>query len=98
MAAVADKALALLPALCFYGHMLKDPSTQPFELEMATLDELVPQNHLLCKIVASLDFSFIRDQDAISIALITVIPPSILSCFLKPSLSVTCLVSAVNGS
>lgn len=42
--------------------MLKDPSPQQFELEMVTLDELVPQNHLLRKIDATLDFSFIRDR------------------------------------
>lgn len=42
--------------------MLIDPSPQPVELEMVTLDELVPQYHLLRKIDASLDFSFIRDQ------------------------------------
>lgn len=42
--------------------MLKVPSPQQFELEMVTLDELVPQNHLLSKIDATLDFSFIRDR------------------------------------
>lgn len=35
---------------------------QSFDLEMVKLDELVPQNHLVRKIDASLDFSFIRDQ------------------------------------
>lgn len=34
--------------------MLKDPSPQQFELEMLTLDELGPQNHLLRKIDATL--------------------------------------------
>ncbi|MFP3341114.1 transposase, partial [Halomonas sp. SIMBA_159] len=42
--------------------MLKDPSPQQHELEMVTLEELVPSNHLLRQIEAALDFSFIRER------------------------------------
>ena len=42
--------------------MLKDPSPQQYELEMVTLEELVPSNHLLRQIDAALDFNFIRDR------------------------------------
>jgi transposase len=44
------------------ADMLKDPSPQQHELEMVTLEELVPSNHLLRQIEAALDFSFIRER------------------------------------
>ncbi|WP_101675292.1 IS1182 family transposase [Alloalcanivorax mobilis] len=42
--------------------MLKDPGPTQHELEMVTLEELVPSDHLLRRIDAIVDFSFIRDE------------------------------------
>lgn len=44
--------------------MLKKPSPQQTELEMVTLESLVPTDHLLRKIDAVIDFSFIHDRVA----------------------------------
>ena len=44
--------------------MLKKRTTQQTELEMVTLESLVPSDHLLRKIDAHIDFSFIRDRVA----------------------------------
>ena len=44
--------------------MLKDPMPAQQQLEMVTLEMLVPKDHLLRKIEATVDFSFIRDQVA----------------------------------
>lgn len=50
------------PAGIFFitGHAKKSPQTQP-SLEFVTIDELVPADHLLRKIDAKIDFSFIHD-------------------------------------
>ena len=42
--------------------MLKEPSPQQHELEMVSLESLVPDNHLLRKIDQYIDFEFIRDR------------------------------------
>ncbi|WP_411431756.1 IS1182 family transposase [Halotalea alkalilenta] len=42
--------------------MLREPSPHQHQLEMVTLEELVPSDHLLRHIDATLDFSFIRDK------------------------------------
>lgn len=42
--------------------MLRKPSPHQAALEIVTLEELVPADHLLRKIAASLDFGFIRDR------------------------------------
>lgn len=42
--------------------MLKDPGPQQYQLEMVTLEELVPKDHLLRKIDHAVDFEFIRDE------------------------------------
>lgn len=42
--------------------MLKEPSPQQTELEMVTLEQLVPADHLLRKIEGAIDFSFIHDR------------------------------------
>jgi len=42
--------------------MLKRPSPQQTELEMVTLEQLVPNDHLLRKIAAAVDFGFIREM------------------------------------
>ena len=41
--------------------MLKRPTARQSELEMVTLESLVPVDHLLRKIDAAIDFGFIRD-------------------------------------
>src|SRR5574344_3093595 len=42
--------------------MLKTPSPQQYQLEMVTLEELVPKNHLVRKVDAAIDFEFIRGE------------------------------------
>ncbi len=44
--------------------MLKKPAAAQTALEMVTLDQLVPKDHLLRKIDAVMDFSFIHDRVA----------------------------------
>ncbi|KFK92266.1 MULTISPECIES: IS1182 family transposase [unclassified Serratia (in: enterobacteria)] len=44
--------------------MLKTPSPQQYQFETITLDELVPEDHLVRKIDAAIDFEFIRDAVA----------------------------------
>ena len=44
--------------------MLKTPTPAQHELEMVTLEELVPKDHLLRKIDAAVDFEFIREKVA----------------------------------
>jgi transposase len=46
------------------GVMLKKPTPTQHELEMVTLEELVPKDHLLRKIDAAVDFEFIREKVA----------------------------------
>lgn len=42
--------------------MLKDPGPQQYQLEMVTLESLVPKEHLVRKIDRAVDFEFIRDE------------------------------------
>jgi transposase len=44
--------------------MLRKPTPQQTALEMVSLDGLVPKDHLLRKIEAVIDFSFIHDRVA----------------------------------
>jgi len=44
--------------------MLKTPSPIQHELEMVTLEQLVPKDHLVRKVDAAIDFEFIRDEVA----------------------------------
>ncbi len=44
--------------------MLKESSPQQYQIEMVTLEELVPNNHLVRKVDAAIDFNFIRDEVA----------------------------------
>lgn len=44
--------------------MLRKPGPEQTVIEMVTLDELVPADHLLRKIEAAIDFSFIHDRVA----------------------------------
>lgn len=50
--------------LLFQWGMLKDPTPAQQHLEMVTLEDLVPKNHLLRKIDATVDFEFIRARVA----------------------------------
>ncbi len=43
---------------------MKKPAPEQTALEMVTLDSLVPKDHLLRKIDAVIDFSFIHDRVA----------------------------------
>ena len=47
-----------------HWDMLKKPFPEQTALEMVTLDSLVPKDHLLRKIDAVIDFSFIHDRVA----------------------------------
>ena len=51
-------------ALLFNEHMLRKPTPAQHELEMVTLEELVPKDHLLRKIEAAVNFEFIREKVA----------------------------------
>lgn len=42
--------------------MLKTPTAYQHELEMVTLESLVPADHLVRKIAAAIDLEFIRDR------------------------------------
>lgn len=44
--------------------MLKESAPQQYQIEMVTLEELVPKNHLVRKVDAAIDFEFIRDEVA----------------------------------
>lgn len=44
--------------------MLREPAPQQYPFEMVTLEELVPEDHLVRKIDATIDFEFIRDAVA----------------------------------
>ncbi len=44
--------------------MLKEPSPQQYQFETVTLDELVPEDHLVRQVDAIMDFEFIRDAVA----------------------------------
>lgn len=59
---VPNKALVFHGALCFYGGMLKQAEVQQQELELVTIESLVPADHLLRKIDAAVDLEFIRER------------------------------------
>ncbi|EHK9018871.1 IS1182 family transposase [Vibrio vulnificus] len=44
--------------------MLQEPTPQQYELEMVTMEQLVPKDHLVRKIDNAIDFEFIRDEVA----------------------------------
>jgi len=41
--------------------MFREPTPQQFQFETITVDELVPEDQLVRKIDAAIDFDFIRD-------------------------------------
>ena len=46
----------------YFGCMLKKPEAQQQELELVSIEGLVPEGHLLRKVDGVVDFSFIRDR------------------------------------
>uniref|UniRef100_UPI000BE65179 transposase n=2 Tax=Vibrio TaxID=662 RepID=UPI000BE65179 len=44
--------------------MLQEPTPQQYELEMVTMEQLVPKDHLVRKIDNAIDFEFIHDEVA----------------------------------
>lgn len=44
--------------------MLKNTTSPQYELEMITLEQLVPKDHLVRKVAKAIDFEFIRDEVA----------------------------------
>lgn len=44
--------------------MLKNPPSPQYELEMISLEQLVPKDHLVRKVAKAIDFEFIRDEIA----------------------------------
>lgn len=49
-------------AFCIFVDMLKKKEAEQQELEMVSIESLVPEAHLLRKVDDSVDFSFIRDR------------------------------------
>ena len=58
---IADKVLAFSGDFLYDAIMLKPPKQKQVTVEMITIEELVPNDHLLRKINKAIDFSFIRD-------------------------------------
>ena len=46
----------------YFGFMLKKAGFEQQELEWVSIEGLVPEKHLLRKVDAAVDFSFIRDR------------------------------------
>ena len=44
--------------------MLKNTASPQYELEMISLEQLVPKDHLVRKVAKAIDFEFIRDEVA----------------------------------
>lgn len=44
--------------------MLQEPSPQQYEIEIVTMEQLVPKDHLVRKIDKAIDFEFIRNEVA----------------------------------
>jgi transposase len=59
---VPRKAFVIHGSLLYFGYMLKKPEAQQQELEMVSVESLVPSGHLLRKIDEAVDFSFIHDR------------------------------------
>ena len=59
---VSRKALVIHWSLLYFGFMLKRPEVQQHELEMVSVESLVPSEHLLRKIDRVVDFGFIHDR------------------------------------
>jgi hypothetical protein len=78
--------------------MLKKPAPEQTALEMVTLDGLVPKDHLLRKIDAVIDFSFIHDQVAGLYCADNGRPPLDPTLMFKALFMATCSASARSAS
>lgn len=59
---VSRKALVFHGSLSYFESMLKKAEGQQQELELVSIEALVPDKHLLRKVDAAVDFSFIRER------------------------------------
>ena len=59
---VPRKALVIHGSLLYFGMMLKKPEFQEQELELVSIESLVPGTHLLRKIDSAVDFGFIHER------------------------------------
>ena len=59
---VPNEVLVFFESLVYFVSMLKKPEVQQQELELVSIDALVPSGHLLRKIDKAVDFSFIRSR------------------------------------
>src|ERR1035437_7292661 len=58
---VPRKALVIHGSLLQFVFMLKKPELQQEELELVSIEALLPSTHLLRKVDGAVDFGFIRD-------------------------------------
>src|SRR5579862_6698071 len=59
---VPRKALVFDGSLLYFDFMLKKPELQQQELELVSIETLVPAQHLLRKVDQAVDFGFIRER------------------------------------
>ena len=59
---VSRKALVFHGSLSYFESMLKKAEAQQHELELVSIEALVPEKHLLRKVDGAVDFSFIRER------------------------------------
>ena len=59
---IVDKVPAFGRGFCFWDGMLTNNSSTQTQMEFISIEELVPQDHLLRKIDRVIDFSFIREK------------------------------------
>ncbi len=78
--------------------MLKNTSSPQCELEMISLEQLVPKKHLVRKVAKAIDFEFIRDEVTHLIVSITVVQPLTLFGCSKSCHLLIYSVSKVNSS
>ena len=74
--------------------MLKEPAPRQHALEMVILEDLVPADHLLCKIDKYIEFEFIRDK----VRHLYFDNNGRRYCYSKCCLSANCLACAVSVS
>ncbi len=61
-AQIVDKVPVFGRGFCFCVRMLNDNLSNQVEMEFISIEELVPQDHLLRKIARTIDFGFIREK------------------------------------
>ena len=78
--------------------MLKTPSPYQHQLEMVSIETLVPDGHLVRLVDATIDFSFIHNEVAPLYCANNGVPPKTRYSFLKSSFWAICLGSRVSVS